>query len=78
MRFSDGSICALEAFLTNCKQRMPELWMSRNLLLAATDPRFRAELETYWTGSAYQVRMMNRVRGNTETLIAAIKPEQRK
>lgn len=45
-------------------------------LLASTDAKFRAELETYWTGSAFQVRMMDRVRGRTEALLSAIKTEQ--
>ena len=44
--------------------------------LASRDPRFRAELETYWTGSAYQVLAMQRMRRNAEALIAAIEAEQ--
>jgi hypothetical protein len=46
--------------------------------LAARDTRFRAELETYWTGSAYQVMAMQRMRRNAEALIAAIEAEQRR
>lgn len=44
--------------------------------LASRDLRFRAELETYWTGSAYQVMAMQRMRRNAEALIAAIEAEQ--
>jgi hypothetical protein len=46
--------------------------------LASRDPRFRAELETYWTGSAYQVRAMQGMRRTAEALIAAVKAEQRR
>ncbi len=46
--------------------------------LASSDPRFRAELETYWTGSAYQVLAMQRMRRSAEALIAAIEAEQRR
>jgi hypothetical protein len=46
--------------------------------LASRDSRFRAELETYWTGSAYQVRAMQSMRRTAEALIAAIKAEQRR
>ncbi len=45
---------------------------------ASRDPRFRAELETYWTGSAYQVRAMQSMRRTAEALIAAIEAEQRR
>lgn len=44
--------------------------------LASRNQRFRAELETYWTGSAYQVMAMQRMRRNAEALIAAIEAEQ--
>lgn len=46
--------------------------------LAASDQQFKAELETYWTGSAYQARAMKQIRGDAETLITAIEAEQRR
>ena len=46
--------------------------------LAAGDPQFRAELETYWTASAFQVRAMNGLRREAEALIDAIEVERKK
>lgn len=43
--------------------------------LAVSDPQFTAELETYWTVSAFQVRWMQGVRERTKTLIKAIETE---
>ncbi len=46
--------------------------------LVVADPRFRAEMETYWTASAFHARRLRSLRKETEALIEAIKAELRR